>query len=143
MLERSPAEAILVDLVFLGFAVWVWRSSADDGRSRRDMAGYKKVVLIGAGGLALGLTVLMLLAGPSGLQAATAGEQHPKMQSVDFDQGDHLVYLFHHECPQCAKMSPLVPQLSHVRDGEIARTWSIVFPDLKDLRDLLSSDKQG
>ena len=37
----------------------------------------------------------------------------------------------------------LVPQLLFVRDGEIARTWSIAFPEVEDLRDLLNSDRPG
>lgn len=192
MLKRSPAEAIAVDVLFLALAIGVRRGSAATSGSIENTGRYKKAILGGVGVAALVLTVSLILAGPSGLQATEGGDPNPEMELVDLSKGEHLLYLFHHECPQCAEMSPLVakytrdpllppvvgftllttrsqidtyrdryelripvqdlpreqfgrvtgeasvPQLVFARDGEIARTWSIVFPDVDELRGLLA-----
>ncbi len=194
MLERSPPEAITIDVLFLTLAIAVWRGATAVGRGPRNKDWQQNAILAGAGVCAAVVTLLSLLTGPSGVGATTIDDPNPEMRSVDLSQGEQFLYMFHHECPQCAQMSPLVaeytrdpalppvvgftidttreqidsyrnryelqipvqnlprkqfaritgdgsvPQLVFVRDGEVVRTWSTVFPDANELGGLLASD---
>ena len=117
MLERSPPEAIAIDVVFLTLAVAVWRGSASVGSGIKNKDWQQSATLAGAGVFATVVTVLLLLTGPSGLRATEGGEPNPEMRAVDLSQGDHLLYLFHHQCPHCARMSPLVAE--YTRDAAL------------------------
>jgi uncharacterized membrane protein YphA (DoxX/SURF4 family) len=110
ILERSPPETIAIDVLFLALAVTVWRGSAAVGRGLKNKDWQENTTLAGAGVCAAVVTLLLLLAGPSGLRATEGGDPNPEMRSVDLSQGKQLLYLFHHECPQCAQMSPLVAE---------------------------------
>lgn len=110
LLERSPGEAMAVDLAFLALAVVVARA----GRGRlAALEGWQKGLLGAIGVVTLGITVSFLQSGPSGLQAIEAVPAEAEFRALDLEQGEYLVYMFHHECPHCAEMSPRVAAYTH------------------------------
>lgn len=110
MLERSPGTAIAIDVLFLGVGIVVWRGTPLPGTSRRMGRWLKRAIVVAAGLGSFLLTMSLYLAGPSGVRATEEGDRDPTMQSVDLNHGEHLLYLFHPECPLCAEMSPLVAE---------------------------------
>jgi len=140
VLERSPLEATIIDVVFLVLAVVVWRGSPPVGKSRgqRNAEWQKSAILGGAGVCALVVTLLSLLAGASGVQATDVGKPDPEMSSVDLRRGRQLLYLFHHECPQCAKMSPRVVEYTQdpALPAVVGFTTRTTRPQIDAYRDL-------
>jgi uncharacterized membrane protein YphA (DoxX/SURF4 family) len=188
-IQRSPGEAALIDLVMLGLAGLVWWLSRD---ARPTLQGWRSLTVAGLGLAAIAVAAVNISAGPTGLAAVAAGDGESggaeDMRSVDLQRGEHLLYLFHYECPHCAEMSPrvaeytkdpslppvvgitfrtpksvldnylakygmsipaqvlppqqfisitgegAVPQLVHLRDGEIVRTWLGLLPEAAELR---------
>lgn len=110
LLERSPGEAMLIDAIFLALAAAVWKGAADGASAR--LQGWQKALMGGMAVVGVGITLSLLQTGPSGARAAMAAEPSPEMRSVDLSNGEHLLYLFHHECPHCAEMSPRVAEYS-------------------------------
>ena len=62
------------------------------------------------------MTVSLLQGGPSGLRAIRAVPADEELRGLDLASGEYLLYLFHHECPHCAEMSPRVAAYSHEAD---------------------------
>lgn len=194
MLKRSPGEAFAIDSAFLLVAVAVWRGARGEAERGRFAHRWRVVVSVLAGGVSLAATIALFLVGATGIRATLEAARHPEMAAVDLEVGEHLLYLFHPECPQCARMSPRVaeysqtpalpavvgfttlttkpdvdiyrdkynlripagilsrdslsritgdgsvPQLVHVRDGEILRSWVTEMPEADELRSELSVD---
>ena len=64
-----------------------------------------------------------IAAGPTGLAAVSGGALDPR--SVDLQRGEHLLYMFHYECPHCAEMSPRVAE--YTRDGALPPVVGLTF----------------
>lgn len=109
-LKRSPRDALLIDLGFLALAAVVWKRARG---GRAVFEGWHKAVLGFVGVVALTVSLSLLQVGPSGVRAATSVPLGEEMQAVDLETGEHLLYLFHHECPHCADMTPLVAAYAH------------------------------
>lgn len=99
-LQRSPRDALLIDLVFLGLSLFAggWLPSRSPA-----LAGWRAITLLFVGVLGMGVVSSVLLGGGGGVAAVA-----PAMDAVDLSRGEHLLYLFHYECPHCAEMSPRV-----------------------------------
>ena len=121
LLERSPAEALLIDLLFVGMAAAVWM---DPGKKPLPMDGWRPMLLGFVGLVGLAMTGQFLAAGPGGLGAITPSGG-PDMRAVDLTQGEHLLYLFHYECPACAQVSPRVATFS--RDPSLPPVVGVTF----------------
>ncbi len=197
MLERSPGEAIAIDTALLLLALAIWRGSRGEQDAGDGPFRWKRFAPFTAGGIAFVATLWLFFAGATGVDATVSVDPHPDMASVDLFVGDHLLYLFHPDCPQCAKMSPRVaryrgeptlppvagfttlttreevdsyrekhglyvpveilsrtslgritgdgsvPQLVHVRDGRVLRTWTIELPEPEELRQVLAHGGTG
>lgn len=108
MLERSPGEAIAIDTALLLLALAIWRGSRGGQEAGDGPFRWKRFAPLAAGGIAFVATLWAFFAGATGVEATIRAAPHPDMASVDLFVGDHLLYLFHPDCPQCAKMSPRV-----------------------------------
>ncbi len=122
LLERSPGEALAIDALFLALAVAVWRGVGADGGP---LEGWHKALMGAMAVVGVGITLSLLQTGPSGVRAAMAAAPSPEMRSVDLSTGEHLLYLFHHECPHCAEMSPRVAE--YTRDAALPPVVGFTF----------------
>ncbi len=120
MMEREPRDAFLMDLAFMAIAVGVcvWTPVA---RSRAD---WRAATLGIASVAALGMSFVGYNSGPSGASAAALGRTMD-MREVDLERGEHLLYLFHHECPHCAAMSPRVSE--YTKDAALPPVVGLTF----------------
>ncbi len=120
MMEREPRDAFLMDLAFMGIAlgVCVWTPAA---RPRTD---WRAAALAIASVAALGMSFVNYTSGPSGASAAALGRTMD-MREVDLERGEHLLYLFHHECPHCAAMSPRVSE--YTKDGALPPVVGLTY----------------
>lgn len=121
LLKRSPRDALLVDLAFLGLAVAVWRKA----NPRAVVLGWQKAVAGVAGVFALAITLSLLQVAPTGLAAVSSAALNAEMAEVDLSTGEHLLYLFHYECPHCAEMSPRVA--AYTRDPSLPAVVAFTF----------------
>ncbi len=108
MLERSPGEAIAIDTALFVLALTIWRGSHGEQDTGDGPFRWRRVVPFAAAGITLAATLWLFFAVATGVGATITAAPHPDMTSVDLFVGDHLLYLFHPDCPQCAKMSPRV-----------------------------------
>lgn len=188
-LERSPGTAFAQDLVLLllaGIVVFGGRPGARLTVGRSAVLG----VLVA---LSLAVTGYGYAVVPSsgGAVASGSAAQLESGSGVDLERGEHLLFLFHPDCPHCAEMAPRVvayagdrslppvtgvttnatraqidgylrrhdldipvlrlgsgeflritgtgsvPQLVHVRQGEVQRSWRGRLPSRRGLRDAL------
>lgn len=120
MMEREPRDAFLMDLAFMAIAVGVcvWTPTS---RVRFD---WRATALAVASVAALGTSVFGYTSGPSGASAAALGRTMD-MREVDLERGEHLLYLFHHECPHCAAMSPRVSE--YTKDGALPPVVGLTY----------------
>ena len=120
MMEREPRDAFLMDLAFMLIAlgVCVWTPAT---RSRTD---WRAAALAIASFAALGMSFVGYTSGPSGASAAALGRTMD-MREVDLERGEHLLYLFHHECPHCAAMSPRVSE--YTKDGALPPVVGLTY----------------
>ena len=131
-MEREPRDAFLMDLAFMAIAlgVCVWTPTA---RSRAD---WRAAAFGIASVAALGMSFVGYTSGPSGASAAALGRTMD-MREVDLERGEHLLYLFHHECPHCAAMSPRVSK--YTKDGSlppvVGLTYETSGPDVNRYRE--------
>lgn len=121
-LKRSPRDALFIDLGFLALAAVIW-NRARGGRAV--LQGWHKAVLGFVGVVALMLNLSLLQVGPSGVQAAISVSLNEEMRAVELERGEHLLYLFHHECPHCADMTPLVA--AYAREGGLPPVAGFTF----------------
>ena len=118
-IQRSPRDAALIDLVMAGmaFAVWGWSKAAGAA-----IQGWRGATVAGIGLMAIAAASINVAAGPSGI-AAVGGALDPR--SVDLTTGEHLLYLFHYECPHCAEMSPRVA--GYTKDPALPPVTGVTF----------------
>lgn len=100
-LERSPRDALLIDVGFLALAGLALVGSRPGAGP--PLAGWRAVLLVMLAFGSVGAAASSFLGAPAGVSAAA-----PAVEEVDLSRGEHLLYLFHHECPHCAEMSPRV-----------------------------------
>lgn len=118
-IQRSPRDAALIDLVMAGIAYAVWRGAKTTGSA---LAGWRAATVAGVGLMAIAAASINIAAGPSGI-AAVGGALDAR--SVDLSTGEHLLYLFHYECPHCAEMSPRVAE--YTRDAALPPVVGVTF----------------
>jgi uncharacterized membrane protein YphA (DoxX/SURF4 family) len=118
-IQRSPRDAALIDLVMAGLAFAVWRASA---ATKVALQGWKAATVAGVGLMAIAAAAINVAAGPTGL-AAVGGALDAS--TVDLSTGEHLLYLFHYECPHCAEMSPRVAE--YTRDPSLPPVVGVTF----------------
>ena len=100
-IQRSPRDAALIDIVMLAVAVGVWHVSP---ARKLVLAGWRGATLAGLGLASIAVATVLVVSGPTGVGGAL------DMRSIDLREGEHLLYLFHYECPHCAEMSPRVAE---------------------------------
>jgi len=122
-LERSPRDAILLDVVFLGLAVWIWYGSAS--AKKVALKTGQVGALAGIGIAAFAVSSVMYMAAPTAIDAATEVSGDRDARAVDLSQGEHLLYLFHYECPHCAEMSPRV--VTYIDDPTLPPLLAVTF----------------
>ena len=120
MMEREPRDAFLMDLAFMAIAlgVCIWTPSTSP------RADWRAAVFGIASVAALGMSVVGYTSGPQGASAVALGRTMD-MREVDLERGEHLLYLFHHECPHCATMSPRVSK--YTKDGLLPQVVGLTY----------------
>lgn len=120
-LERTPGEAFAIDLVYLAMAIGLFVvSPATKFVTNTWRSGALAAMTLGA----IALTMVAYNAGPGGLGATTTiGDA--VVAGADLSTGEHLLYLFHHECPHCADNSPKVA--NYARDPDLPPVTGLTY----------------
>lgn len=118
-IQRSPRDAALIDLAMLVLAIAVWSYSPV---RKIALANWRGAALAGLGLASISIAMVLGVSGSTGVVAVGGALD---MRSVDLRQGEHLLYLFHYECPHCAEMSPRVAE--YTRDPELPPVVGLTF----------------
>ena len=129
-LERSPAQALLLDVVFLSLAGWVWKGSSV---TPLRLSGLQQGVGLGAVALAVATTAAAYNAPSPSLDAGNPVAGSLDDPSIVLNEGERLLYLFHPECPHCQAMTPRV--VEYVDEASlpplIGITWEESVPMIR------------
>lgn len=127
-IQRSPRDAALIDLAMLAVAAALWRYGPS---TRTAFGGWRGATLAGVGLASIAIASVLVVSGPTGVPVMVGGALD--MRSVDLRQGEHLLYLFHYECPHCAEMSPRVA--SYTQDPSLPPVVGLTFRTPQDEMD--------
>lgn len=119
-IQRSPRDAALIDLAMLAVAIAVWKVVP---ARKTVLAGWRGATLAGLGLASIAITTVLVVSGPTGVSAVSGGALD--MRSVNLREGEHLLYLFHYECPHCAEMSPRVAE--YAKDPTLPPVVGLTF----------------